>query len=217
MTLFLGLDCSGGGLSVALGDGSAVLAHHAEALARGHAERILPAVREVLAAAGLAPSAIERIAVTMGPGSFTGIRIGLAAARGLGFALSIAVEGVTSLEAVAHATQPEGGRPLAVLIDSKRGDVFAQLFDADRAPLAEPAAISRAALDDFVPADALVVGDAAAICPPGGDRLIQPSGPPDAAMVIAVAAGRTTPRPARPLYIRPPDAAVPAGGGRLRP
>src|SRR5687767_11529684 len=103
--------------SVAVSDGDRVLAQRLEPMARGHQERLAPLVAEVMAAAGLGFGALERIGVTVGPGSFTGLRVGLAFAKGLSAALGIPAVGVGTLEALA---EPFQGSVIAVL-DAKRG------------------------------------------------------------------------------------------------
>src|SRR5450432_1394851 len=100
----LALDTSGAACSVALRDGAGrLLAHRFEALARGHAERLMPMLREVMAEADVDFAALALIAVTTGPGSFTGIRVGLAAARGLALASGLPILGITAFEALAGA------------------------------------------------------------------------------------------------------------------
>jgi len=98
-----------------------------EQMAQGQAERIFPAIDELLARNGTTYPDLTRIAVTTGPGSFTGLRIGLAAARGLGLALSIAVVGVPTLFAISL-----GGpaRAFGVSLDAKRGEAYVQSFSA---------------------------------------------------------------------------------------
>ena len=102
----LAFDTCLGAVSVAVrrrGAGGEWLMRHAcETRERGHAERLMPMVAETMAAAGLAFSDLDRIAVTVGPGSFTGVRVGVAAARGLALASGIAVVGATSLAVMAH-------------------------------------------------------------------------------------------------------------------
>src|SRR5690606_3902535 len=92
--------------------------------------------------AGSAYGDLDAIAVSTGPGSFTGVRVGVAAARGLALALKIPAAGVTTLEALAHQAQAmRPGRPAIAAIDAGRGEVYAASFAADGAPLAAPAAI----------------------------------------------------------------------------
>lgn len=220
MTLLLALDASGPSLSVALWRDGAVLWHHSEGLDRGHAERLPPALAAAMDRTGLGFASLDAIAATIGPGSFTGIRVGLAAARGLGFALRIPVIGVSSLETVAHGLDEtvRAGRPVLALIDSKRADVFAQRFAANLAPLDAPQALSHAAARQQAVAPLVVTGDAAPLIAAAAGLTIVPA-LPDACIVARIAAARLAsgdPSPALPLYIRPPDATVPVDGGRLR-
>jgi tRNA threonylcarbamoyladenosine biosynthesis protein TsaB len=220
MSLLLALDASGPAISVAVLRDGTLLAHHQQALARGHAERLPPALAACMAAAGSGFAALAAIAVTIGPGSFTGIRVGLAAARGLGFALGIPVLGVTTLDAVAHGLDPaeRAGRPVLALIDSKRADVFAQRFGPDLAPLDAPRALPLAAAAKLAQPPLIVTGDAATMIAAAAGLVIAPAAP-DARIIARLAAARWAlgeAMPAAPLYLRPPDATVPEAGGRLR-
>ncbi len=96
----------------------------------GHATRLLAMAGELLAAAGVGWSELDRIAVGLGPGRFTGLRVGVASARGLAQSLSLELAGVSSLRALAHAAQDEQGSGQAVLavIDALRGEVFAAAY-----------------------------------------------------------------------------------------
>src|SRR5437868_15395059 len=162
----LALDTSSAACSVALRDrGGRLVGHRFEALARGHAERLMPMLRETMAEAGTGFADLALIAVTTGPGSFTGIRVGLAAARGLALASAVPLLGVTAFDAVQQAVAPaeRQGRALWVAIDSRRGDLFIQGFAADGAPLAAPVAVTQEALAAAVPEEALLLaGDGAA-------------------------------------------------------
>ena len=106
-----------------------------EDMAQGQAERIFPAIDELLARNGLAYKDLSRIAVTTGPGSFTGLRIGLSGARGLGLALGIPVIGVPSLLALSLAIECD---PIAVLLDARRDEAYFQLFSGPGIPVGEP-------------------------------------------------------------------------------
>ena len=177
-------------------------------MTRGHQERLAPLVREVMAEAGVAFSALDRIVVTVGPGSFTGLRVGLAFAKGLGFALDRPCVGVGSLEALAAGAGADW--PAAAVIDAGRGNLYLQLFDGDLA-LTAP--------------DVLSLGTSAArLAEVFGDRPFRLTGPaadqlteawPDAERVsqdwprpeAILRLGEAAPlAPARPLYLRPPDA-----------
>jgi len=221
----LALDTATNACSVAFWDGAAIAAHRATLMARGHAEALMPMVADVLAAASLpgGVSGLDAIAVTVGPGAFTGVRIGLAAARAMGLAAGLPVLGLTTLEVVAHS-QPVGDGPLLVAIDSKRTDFYAQVFDADAAPASAPVAILPGDLDGLLPAAASVriAGDAAKAAAAALDAMgrtyVFADGPerPDAAALARLAAERwrdglpppDAPPPA-PLYLRPPDVSPP--------
>lgn len=190
---------------------------------RGHAEALLPMVRDVLNQACRTFADIDSVAVTIGPGAFTGVRIGLAAARGMALAAGVPCLGVTSLEAVAEAIgfEERDGRPLLVALDSKRADVFAQVFDSGGPSLGPPVAVSLDGLMDIVPARPLLVAGTAASA--AVDCLAQRgidaeqadgTGCPHAKDVARVAArlltaGEKTDRPPSPLYLRPPDTGAP--------
>ena len=226
--MVLGLDSAGGACSAALWRDGAIIARRFEVMARGHAEALMPMAEAVMTEAGIDFMALDAIGVTVGPGAFTGVRIGLAAARGLALAAGVPAVGVTTFEALAAAV-PEAeraGRVLLVAVDSKRADVYAQLFDAALEPMTEPAALSPVALADRLPARPLLtVGDGVPLLADilAGRDVRTGSAPPhpDAGWVATLAAARLEAgRPAEtpaPLYLRPPDAIRPAHGGRLRP
>ena len=190
---------------------------------RGHAEALMPMVKDVLNQASRTFADIDTLAVTIGPGAFTGLRIGLAAARGMALAAGIPCVGVTSLEAVAEGIGPEkrAGRALLVALDSKRADVFAQVFDAGGPPVGPPVAVSLDGLMDIVPPrPVLVAGTAAPAVVESlmrrGVDAVRASGTgcphaKDVARVAArlVAAGKKTDKPPSPLYLRPPDTGAP--------
>jgi tRNA threonylcarbamoyladenosine biosynthesis protein TsaB len=106
-----------------------------EDMAQGQAERIFPAIDELLARNALTYKDLTRIAVSTGPGSFTGLRIGLSAARGLGLALNLPVIGVPSLLGLSLATECD---PVAVLLDARRDEAYFQLFTGPGIPVGEP-------------------------------------------------------------------------------
>ena len=118
-----GVDCAA---AVFDSDTGAILGRVSESIGRGHAERLMAMIDEALAEAKLLLTDVVRIGVTIGPGSFTGLRIGLSAARGLGLALGIPVVGVPSLQAISLYAKP--GHPTAVLLDARRGEAYVQRF-----------------------------------------------------------------------------------------
>jgi tRNA threonylcarbamoyladenosine biosynthesis protein TsaB len=214
--IVLAFDTAASACSVAVGRGGTVLAHERRVMRHGHAEALLPMIDHVMAGAGLNPADIETIAVSVGPGGFTGIRAGLAAAQGLALASGVRLVGVTSFAAVAVLV-PRRDEPLLVALDSRREDLYVQLFSGDATPLGDPIAISPEGLGRF-PAAAIgeatlrVAGDAA-------DNVISfltghavsviPGSAPDALGVLAAAIDDKFAGPARPLYLRPPDVSFP--------
>ena len=173
-------------------------------------------VDRALSRTGLPPEALDFVAVTVGPGSFTGIRIGLAAARGIALATDARLIGVTSFEAVA-AARAKGGWFLLVALESRREDLFVQLFDPRCDPIGEPAAIMPAELDDVVnraigAVPLLVAGDAAqraaaALSSRAAATVLNDS-PSDAIGALRAALCRLHPHAqhiaARPVYLRSP-------------
>ena len=211
--IVLGLDTAVGACSVAVLARGEALAVRSEPMLRGHQERLAPMVREVMAEAGLAFAALDRIGVTVGPGSFTGLRVGLSFAKGLGLALALPVVGVGTLEALA-ASEPGADMTLAV-IDARRGQVYLQAFSQGRALMAPDALIlgmAAARLVELRPSGRIdIVGPGAALLDgviPGA-RII-PRAAPDPVVLAGLAQSKPL-TPARPLYLRAPDAKLPGG------
>lgn len=213
---FLALECSTSACSAALWREGCIASHRFRAMSRGQSEHLVPMVAEVMTEAGIDFSALTAIAVTVGPGAFTGIRIGLATARALGLAAAKPVMGISTLRAVAAAipNDQRKGRPLLVVMDSKRDDVWAQLFDETLAPLSPPTAILPEDLPTLTAEPLSIVGDAAELARPvfPGGLFISGNGLPDAATVAVLAAqdweqGRI--EPPDPLYLRPADVTMP--------
>lgn len=187
--LILGFDTSAAHCAAALLCGGRIVAERFEEMGRGQAERLMPLMEEVLAEGGFTWAELTAIGVGIGPGNFTGIRISVAAARGLALGLGIPAIGVSSLEAQAFGHP----RPLLSVVDARRGYVYAQRLGRDGDG---PAELHRA--DEIeAAADRVRVG-------PG----ISASPAPAIARIAAarLAAGAPLPRPA-PLYVRPADAA----------
>lgn len=217
----LGLDTATSGCSAALWEDGRVTARRAEPMARGQAEVLVPMAQGVLADAGIGFDALDRVAVTVGPGAFTGLRIALAAARGIAVATGLPVVGVTSFEAVAHGLPDaeRAGRAVLVAVDSRRTEPYLQLFSAELEPLGESAMMEPADVADWL-ADLRPVG-ALLVCGDGAGALAGPlagrpdtafaagPGTPDAAVVAALGAARSVGLPAEPFYLRPPDVTLP--------
>lgn len=209
--LVLGLDTCLNACSVAVVDGGRTLAHRREVMARGHQERLAPMAQAVMADAGLEFGRLERVGATVGPGSFTGLRVGVAFAKGLASALSIPAVGVGSLEALAA----EAPGLVAAVIDARRDQIYLQVFEdgvALMAPDVLPVGTAAARLVELAMGRKLtLVGSGAPLLADAapGARMITPEGC-DARHVARLAAAKS-PTPIRPLYLRAPDAKLPGG------
>ena len=215
--LILGLDASLARCSAAVLADGVVLAERCQEGGRGYATALPTLARETLREAGLQAAALDGVAVTVGPGSFTGIRAALALAHGIALAVGRPVLGVTVAEALAEAAPRRDGRALWVAIDSRRSRVFLHRGDGD---------FVAVALDALPRPDGpvAVAGDAAdavasLLGARGADVTLSDARLPLARHVAAVGAARLAgalaPLAAQPLYIDPPEARPPAGG--LRP
>lgn len=141
--MILVIDTSGPECAAGIYDAGkgALVAAKSETLGKGHAERLIPMIDEVLAQAGLTLKDMTRIGVTIGPGSFTGIRVGVAAARGFALSLGIPAIGVTTLQVVAEQVlEIAPPVPVAAMIDAGREELFAQVFLPEGEAVTEPAA-----------------------------------------------------------------------------
>lgn len=212
--------------SVCIGRNADILAHRFAPMARGQAEALVPMIADGLAEAGLVMADVDLVATTVGPGAFTGVRIGLATARGLALARGLPVMGVTTTETVAAGH--DVADPLLVVLETKRADYYVQLFGAGGALAAAPQALEAAQILEGLPdRPTALVGD-------GADRLMEAlhgAGPgagggglrrlagadhADAAALVGLAARRVEagadlsalPLP-QPLYLRPPDVGQP--------
>ena len=216
----LGLDTATTACSAALWAGGDVIAHRRTETGGRHAETLVPMLREVAAEGGTSLAAIDRIAVTVGPGSFTGIRIGLATARGLALALARPLIGLSTLEVLA-AGVPAAERDGSILaaLDAGRGRLYAQLFDRSLDASSEPRAVTSEALPGLVaevenggPLIVIGTGQAvalAALAPVIEAHPATGSPTPDARVIVRLAVARaevageeSAVAPVRPLYLR---------------
>jgi len=211
--MILSLDTCLGACSVAVVDGASVLASRSEPMTRGHQERIGMLAREVAAEAGIAFSDLTRIAVTVGPGSFTGLRVGLAFAKGLATALSVPCIGINTLEALAAGV--EGRDLVAAVLDARMGQVYLQIFDGGVALMAPDAldlGSAAARLAELHGGQAVtLVGSGAPLLADtlAGARVLTPVSP-DPVAIARLAAARSAPgHSPRPLYLRAPYATLP--------
>lgn len=206
--------------SAAVVEDGRVLARRSDPMLRGHQERLAPLVAEVMAQAGLSFDRLDRVGVTVGPGSFTGLRVGLAFAKGLGAALSIPVVGVGLLEALAEPLAADAPGTVFAVLDAKRGQVYLQAFSGGAALMAPDAlelGVAQARLAELAGHGVVtLIGSGAPLIAevlPGARTLEADHADP--AAVARLAAGRA-PVPPRPLYLRAPDARLP-GGKELAP
>jgi tRNA threonylcarbamoyladenosine biosynthesis protein TsaB len=228
--ILLAVETAGSRCSAAVTRGGAVLAAESRALRHGHSEALMPMLNRVMASAGLTPHDIDIVAVAIGPGGFTGIRVGLAAATGIALASGARLIGVTGFAAVAHALRHDRrfqASSLLVALDSRREDLYLQFFALDTAiPLAPPQALLPDQLPDYVgrfmiSAPLLIAGDAAAAAAAAlaghAVVVVVPDSAPDAIGVALAACEQVgsaaTAEPVRPLYLRPPDVTLPKPRG----
>jgi tRNA threonylcarbamoyladenosine biosynthesis protein TsaB len=218
----LAFDTCLGAVSVAVSRRDGPHLHAASELrTAGHAERLMPMIAEVMQAAGLAFSELDRIAVTLGPGGFTGVRVGIAAARGLALATGKPVVGATSLAVMAHRAEGllaglghgMGALRLMVAVDARRGTLYVQRFTAGTAEITEAQLLTPEEAARSLAADggSIVVGSGAAAIAAAADALgvavetRLPELQPDARNLTAMAPRLAPVSPIRPLYLRLPD------------
>lgn len=209
----LAADTALGACSVVLLDGERILAHRFEVMERGHAEALAPMVEDAMNAAGLSFAALDRLAVTTGPGTFTGQRVGLAFMRGLRVALGKPLIGVTTLSAMAHQAMAETGLgTAAALHDARRDEVYLEIAGAvSTEPAILPFEDAIAVLARLSGKIALAGTAASAAQARLPHSVLSSVRQPDAVWVARLA--RTAPAtdaPPKPLYLRPPDAKLPA-------
>lgn len=213
----LALDTSLGACSAAVvRDGEIFSAY--EKRSREHAEVIMPMIAQVLDEASLGYEALGAIAVTTGPGSFTGVRVGVSTARGLALATSLPLIGVNSLEVMAHiALEKIDARVdvLGIVVDARRGEVYMALYSGEGDVISGPAALSPEQAVEMLPDQGQVVlaGSGGALVADAASKTglsiecILSELQPDAAGLAVMAMTRSPVEgPLSPLYLRPPDA-----------
>lgn len=206
------MDTATPAVTVALHDGDSVVAETGQVDARRHGELLLPAVDRVLAEAGVKLDAVTGLVVGVGPGPYTGLRVGLVTAATFGSALSVPVHGLCTLDALAYAAGRDGLEgPFAVATDARRKEVYWARYEDHRTREGEPG-VDR-------PAD--IAGQLAGLPVVGAGALLYPEAFPDArgpehvsaGALAALAAERLAAGaallPPQPLYLRRPDAQVP--------
>lgn len=212
----LAFDTATSACSAAVRQDGRVVARRLAPMARGQSEALMPMIVEVMAEAGTAFSDLDLVGVTVGPGAFTGLRIGLAAARGIALASGRPVAGVLTTEALAHGVpaQERAGRTVMVVVDAKRADVFVQCFDEALRPLAAVRALLPEEVADLARGPLLLVGDGVERVLPHLPEAVAStaSAVPDAAVVAELAASKWVAGealPPTPVYLRPPDVTLP--------
>jgi tRNA threonylcarbamoyladenosine biosynthesis protein TsaB len=220
--IVLGLDTATWTAAVGLSQGESVLAEAAEPAARSHVASLPALVQRVLRRAGLVIGDVQGVAVSIGPGSFTGLRIGLGLAKGLAFAGNLPLAAVPTLEALASAAEAMPGETVCAALDARKREVYAALFriGADGSPhrLGADEALAPDALAARLPAGTVLIGDAADAYPSVfGPALISrpfathhPRGGIVARLgARLLAAGSVADvGTVEPAYVRPPEAEV---------
>ncbi|MEU1594910.1 tRNA (adenosine(37)-N6)-threonylcarbamoyltransferase complex dimerization subunit type 1 TsaB [Streptomyces sp. NPDC005708] len=207
--LLLALDTATPAVTVALHDGTSVVASSSQVDARRHGELLLPAVDRVLAEAGTRLDAVTGIVVGVGPGPYTGLRVGLMTADTFGLALGVPVHGVCTLDGLAYASDLHV--PFVVATDARRKEVYWARYDDSRTRVTEPAVDRPADIAETV-SGLPAVGAGALLYPDTFPQAREPEHVSAAALASLaaekLAAGEELPAP-RPLYLRRPDAQVP--------
>ncbi len=219
----LALDTAMQGCSVAVMDTrSETFTARTEPMQRGQSERLVPMIEDIIARAGITYADIGLVAVTVGPGAFTGLRIGLSTARAFGTALDCPVAGVTTLETLARQYAIENKGDVAVILETKREDFYVQFFNGIR-PAGDAICMDSGILATHPSMHGASIGD-------GVERLVEVTGKafrgqhipgfilPDPCMVATIAwerhnAGRSL--SAEPLYLRGADVSMPKKPGRV--
>ena len=212
--IVLALDTAGVDCAAAIYDSgrNTMLGEASDMIGKGHAEHLMGIVDRALDQAGVALSDVDRLAVTIGPGSFTGIRVGVAAARGFALSLDIPAVGITTLEVMAAAQREKTpSRAVLAAMDAKREEIYLQSFAADGVALDEARAVSVAEAQAFAAGfDGEITGSATPILKPDATGEYANSFPISIVARLGAAANPNTGKP-KPLYLRGPDAKPQAG------
>ncbi|MFE9255062.1 tRNA (adenosine(37)-N6)-threonylcarbamoyltransferase complex dimerization subunit type 1 TsaB [Streptomyces sp. NPDC006879] len=208
--LLLAVDTATPAVTVALHDGARVIAESHQVDARRHGELLLPAVDRVLRTAGLALDAVTGIVVGVGPGPYTGLRVGLVTAVTFGSALGVPVHGLCTLDGLAYACGIEG--PFAVATDARRKEVYWARYADARTRIGEPSVDRPAEIAEEL-AGLPVVGAGARLYPEAFPDARGPEHQSASALAALaaerIAAGGDGFLDPLPLYLRRPDAQVP--------
>ena len=217
--LVVGFDTATPAVSVAIHDGERVVGEAFAVDARRHGELLMPMIAKVMAEAGASRADLTAVAVGVGPGPYTGLRVGVVTARVLGSVLGIPVHGVCTLDVIAAAAA--GGGEFCVATDARRREVYWARYDADRRRLEGPLVSSASSIPGAL--GLAVAGTGGQLYPEAFGEVIGPAYP-DARTLCEIVAGRPGPGAAQPpllaadpLYLRRPDAREPGRPKRVTP
>lgn len=231
---------------MALWQDNALVLERSQVMDRGHAEALMPMIEEAMEDAGVSPSQVDLLAVTTGPGGFTGVRIGLAAARGLALALDRPLIGLSVFDVLLHQmtrdikAEQRASRQILCVIDTKRQDVFLQRFDHNLQPVNHATVADCEQVIGILAAGSggvsqlaeryILLGDGCEVIRHAwtGDQqawqdldVMVYNTQPRASQVAEMAAAQGVPEPGaalpKPLYLRSPEVRINPDGGRLRP
>ena len=213
MVVLLAFDTATAAVTVALHDGERVVASLRREDAMRHGELLAPGITAVLAEAGVVRQDLTAVAVGVGPGPFTGLRVGLVTARTLGAVLEIPVYGVCTLDVLAVEALDTGavGDEFLVATDARRKEVYWAAYD-DQAVRLDGPHVSKPAQ---VATDQPVVGRGAALYPEHFPHRVGPELPDAGVLAQALTDERVVPLDPEPLYLRRPDAAMPGKPKRV--
>ena len=199
-----------------------ILAEEQQFIDRGHAEILLPLIESTLAAANLSYHELDLLAVTIGPGAFTGIRVGLATARSLALACKVPLVGITNFAALAHAipVSERAGRKILIVLETKRSDFYICVYDENLSVLVKPMTIDGGGLGLLIQKGTLLLaGDAIARALPflqePNLQIVKSTTKTyvDPAIVAELAVGiinsGVTLNKPLPFYLKPPDVKLP--------
>jgi tRNA threonylcarbamoyladenosine biosynthesis protein TsaB len=195
-------------------DRGGITASETLAMARGHAEALMPLIARVMNLADVEFAELDRVAVTTGPGSFTGLRVGISASRGIALAAGKPAIGLSTLAGFAAPLIAEDDSTHVVAaIDARRDQIYLQVFGAGGRTLVAPRiATMRDAVRAAMTGPARIVGSAAnllaAAWPKGADAplLVEQQSAPDIGWIARLGAAADDHSAPKPLYLRPPDA-----------
>lgn len=206
--IVLALDTTGGHCTAALLQGDQLAAQKCENIGRGHAERLAPMVQDIMIDSGISAKNIDRVAVCTGPGSFTGLRVGLAFAKGFALPRALPVIGISVPDVLARQADPDQSQKIISVINARRGDVCWGLYDRGQcliSPRTDPVDVAQTQIMG-INADQ-IIGDGAGLVSTASDITVV------SGESLARIAATLSPEeyPPTPLYARGPDAKLPGG------